>query len=367
MMKRKITLKKVFIADLIVALLSIAVFSGCGANNVIVESPDIPGHLREETGSANDYVGWWQLKDYSGAAPFVCIEIPTDDPGIVNCYDENGKLIDTGFTDYSEQRALNGNALMVLVFQNIGEYSVSPYNSGDSRHLEIRDSGEFSGTFDLAEALVPAADSVGQEKGANMAMLLYQGHGSLRLTTPEGKVIYVDPYAGEGYDKPADLILITHSHSDHTAVDLIKTENPDCRTITYKEALADGKHQTFDLSYVTVEAVEAGNNRNHDITQCVGYILTLSDGKTIYISGDTSTTEQMKTLEARRLDYAFFCCDGKYNMDLEEALACAKLVGAKHSIPYHMIPGGLFNRERAEKFEAENRLILESGEEIEIK
>ena len=38
--------------------------------------------------------------------------------------------------------------------------------------------------------------------------LLYQGHGSLRITTTDGKVIYVDPYAGKGYEPAADLILI---------------------------------------------------------------------------------------------------------------------------------------------------------------
>ena len=37
-----------------------------------------------------------------------------------------------------------------------------------------------------------------------MAEILYQGHGSFRLTTSEGSVIYIDPYAGEGYDRPAD-------------------------------------------------------------------------------------------------------------------------------------------------------------------
>ena len=36
--------------------------------------------------------------------------------------------------------------------------------------------------------------------------LLYQGHGSLRITTADNKVIYIDPYAGDGYDLPADLI-----------------------------------------------------------------------------------------------------------------------------------------------------------------
>lgn len=31
-----------------------------------------------------------------------------------------------------------------------------------------------------------------------MAELLYQGHGSYRIVSNEGVVIYVDPYAGEG-------------------------------------------------------------------------------------------------------------------------------------------------------------------------
>ena len=60
------------------------------------------------------------------------------------------------------------------------------------------------------------------EEGQGAPRLLYQGHGSLRIVTAEGKVIYIDPYAGDGYDLPADLILITHGHQDHTAVNLIK-------------------------------------------------------------------------------------------------------------------------------------------------
>ena len=45
-----------------------------------------------------------------------------------------------------------------------------------------------------------------------MAILLYQGHGSFRLSTDGGKVIYIDPFASEGYGVPADLILVTHQH-----------------------------------------------------------------------------------------------------------------------------------------------------------
>ena len=108
------------------------------------------------------------------------------------------------------------------------------------------------------------------EEGENMSKLLYQGHGSLRIVTNEGKVIYIDPFAGDGYDLPADLILVSHGHSDHTAVDLIRNRADDCRIIQYTDALVEGVYRTFDLGYATVEAVQAGNNRNHDINVCVG-------------------------------------------------------------------------------------------------
>ena len=194
--------------------------------------------------------------------------------------------------------------------------------------------------------------------------LLYQDHGSLRIVTGEGKVIYIDPYAGEGYDLPADLILITHGHQDHTAVSLIKSRNEDCQIITWKEALVKGEYKTFDLGYATVEAVQAGNNKNHSIRECVGWLITFPDGITLYATGDTSTTDQMKELAGRNIDYAFFVCDGIYNMDMKEAIACANLVKAKHSIPYHMAPGKLFDQKKAEQFDVPGRLIVPAGEEI---
>ncbi|MGI6178103.1 MAG: MBL fold metallo-hydrolase [Eubacterium sp.] len=203
------------------------------------------------------------------------------------------------------------------------------------------------------------------------AKAVYLGHGSLRFDLPDGGSIYVDPFSGsdEDYTRPADLILRTHDHFDHTAFSRIKKQNPGCRTITEKEALSGGEYKTFDLGFVKAEAVAAGNNKNHDIKKCVGYVLTFPDGGTVYISGDTSKTAQMEELGRRGLDYAFFCCDGVYNMGPEEASECAAIVKAGHSIPYHMLPakpGNDFNRRTAEKFKNERRLILAPGEGFDI-
>lgn len=198
-------------------------------------------------------------------------------------------------------------------------------------------------------------------------VLYYQGHASLRITTEGGKVIYVDPYAGDGYDQPADLVLMTHDHYDHVDLGKIRRKAPDFRVIRWKDALHEGVYETYELGYVKVEAVPAGNNPNHDIRRCVGFVLTFPSGVTLYLSGDTSYGKQMEELGKRNLDYAFFCGDGIYNMDVKEASRCAQIVRARHSIPYHLAPGKLFDREKAEEFDGPGKIILEPGEQLELK
>ena len=202
-----------------------------------------------------------------------------------------------------------------------------------------------------------------------MPKLFYQGHGSFRLTADDGLVIYVDPYAGEGYDMPADVILVSHQHGDHNQISLVP-QKEDCVIFSNREAIEAGQFHMrmhlddYDDKDFLVESVEA-YNKNHDPKQCVGFIITL-DGIKIYASGDTSTTKQMEEFADMNLDYAILCGDGVYNMDLDEAAECARLIGAKHNIIIHIKPRALFDRDRAEQWDASNKLIIEPGEKIDL-
>jgi len=198
-----------------------------------------------------------------------------------------------------------------------------------------------------------------------MAKLLYQGHASFRIITDNEIVVYVDPFVGEGYNLPADIILITHEHPDHNKVELI-TRKENCSILRAETMLINEDYKHVQIGNLDIEAVPA-YNKNHDRNKCVGYVIHV-DGVKIYAAGDTSTTEYMKTnLSKEFLDYALLPIDGFYNMDTKEAEKCAKLIGAKHTIPIHTKAGELFDIQEAEKFLPYNRLIIKPGKEIELK
>ena len=204
---------------------------------------------------------------------------------------------------------------------------------------------------------------------AKAAKLLYQGHSSFRLTSKDGTVIFIDPFMGNGYDLPGDIILVTHQHGDHNRIDLVK-QNKDCVVITNADALKGGKHNTFTAKGIQVEAVEA-YNKNHSPQECVGYIINI-DGVKLYHPGDTSKTARMETFALKNLDYALLPCDGFYNMDPKEAAECAKIIQAKHNIPIHTGPfeegvPKIFDRAIAESCLFPNLLIVEPSGEIELK
>ena len=194
-----------------------------------------------------------------------------------------------------------------------------------------------------------------------MAELLYQGHGSYRIVSNEGVVIYVDPYAGEGYDMPADIVIVTHEHSDHNQVDLV-TLKDDGVILRHGALFVDGGYPIKKIKKVMIEGTPA-ENKNHTREECVGFIMTV-DGITLYGAGDTNYYPEMESFND--LDYALLPVDGIYNMSAQEASRCAHVIDSRYFIPIHTSPTQLYDEDIAKSFKSPHALYMKPGERLKL-
>ncbi|MDR1725716.1 MAG: MBL fold metallo-hydrolase [Bacteroidales bacterium] len=174
-------------------------------------------------------------------------------------------------------------------------------------------------------------------------------HASLMLEYA-GQVIYIDPVKEYNYCykmPDADMIIITHQHSDHFNVSAIKALlKPSTKIVANKEVV-DSLNKGLIMSYgddvslspsVQVKAVAAYNTTKehkqfHPKGMGNGYILTI-DGTKIYIAGDTEYISEMKNLK-NKIDIAFLPVNQPYTMTVEQAVKAVKAINPKIFYPYH--------------------------------
>lgn len=201
------------------------------------------------------------------------------------------------------------------------------------------------------------------------ASLAYFGRSSVRVISAAGFTVYFDPYAPGDYSMPADLVLVTHGHGDHNAIDLV-TLKPDGVIIAPMGAVSGHKYQPIHegsvnrVGSVSIRAV-AAYNKNHDRRSCVGYVVDLG-GLVIYHAGDTSYIPEMASLAGYGIDYALLPTDGFYNMDGVEAARCAEAVHAKVAVAIHSSKDQLFSAANARRLAYAHALAPEPGAIIEL-
>jgi L-ascorbate metabolism protein UlaG (beta-lactamase superfamily) len=180
--------------------------------------------------------------------------------------------------------------------------------------------------------------------------ITFVGHGTLMMELGT-KVIHADPvgrYADYSRLPKADLILVTHHHSDHLDVDAIaalrKPETVLLHTALGAEKIKGGttlaNGQTHTWAGIKIEAVPAYNlvhKRDtgepfHPKGEGNGYVLTVGD-KRIYVAGDTEDTPEMKAL--RGIAVAFLPMNLPYTMTPEMVAAAAEALRPAILYPYH--------------------------------
>jgi L-ascorbate metabolism protein UlaG (beta-lactamase superfamily) len=180
--------------------------------------------------------------------------------------------------------------------------------------------------------------------------ITFIGHGSL-IFSHGGKVIHVDPVSAEAdYTKlpKADLIAVTHDHSDHLdAAALAALKKPGTETVAGPTCAGKApgavilkNGQSRKVQGIAIEAVPAYNIRHmrapghpfHPKGEGNGYVFTFGD-KRVYVAGDTENIPEMADL--KNIDIAFLPMNLPYTMTPEMAADAARVFRPKVLYPYH--------------------------------
>jgi L-ascorbate metabolism protein UlaG (beta-lactamase superfamily) len=230
---------------------------------------------------------------------------------------------------------------------------------------------------------------------AQETKLKWFGHAAFSITTPNGRVLLIDPWlnnplnpeAKDGKDPSTaipkvDYILLTHGHRDHAgdAVAIARKTgavlicNPELAANLVKLTDFPAKQATDGIMQIGGEIQIADGEVTVAMTQAIhsssvfnpkagpneperayggspaGFVIAVKNGPTIYHSGDTAYFKDMETVgESYSIDVALLNISG---MGAKMSAKAAQSVRAKLAIPMHFgtFPGLL---ENADGFSAE--------------
>jgi L-ascorbate metabolism protein UlaG (beta-lactamase superfamily) len=217
---------------------------------------------------------------------------------------------------------------------------------------------------------------------AQETKLKWHGHSAFSITTPNGKVLLIDPWiknpsnpeAKDGRDPLAgiikvDYILLTHGHRDHVgdAVEIARragaalVSNPELAGNLVKLADFPAKQaETGAIMGIGGEIQVAAGEVTIAMTQAVhsssvfnpraganepervyggnpaGFVIIIKNGPTIYHSGDTAYFRDMETIgENYAIDVALLNIGGHFGMEPRMAAKAAQAVRARLAVPHH--------------------------------
>jgi L-ascorbate metabolism protein UlaG (beta-lactamase superfamily) len=217
---------------------------------------------------------------------------------------------------------------------------------------------------------------------AQETKLQWFGHSAFSITTPKGKVLFIDPWltnpsnpeAKDGNDPLAaitkvDYILLTHGHRDHVGeaaaiarkTGAILICNPELAgnlvklaDFPAKQADGDGimgiggeiQIAEGEVTVAMTPAVHSSSVFNPKAGPTeperayggnpAGFVILIKNGPTIFHSGDTAYFKDMETIgENYSIDVALLNIGGRFGMEPKMAAKAAQSLRAHTAIPHH--------------------------------
>lgn len=201
--------------------------------------------------------------------------------------------------------------------------------------------------------------------------ITWLGHGTWKMLTPKGTVVYLDPWIDGNPACPitlddvteADIVCVTHGHSDHlgNAIEIVAKTGATLVTLPEVAAYCSNHgipyddnggcvhtggsivqrdvriHAVFALHHSDIMGREyRDNNVLMPGSGTCGMILTPEDGEAVYFAGDTGVFGDMELIgKLYQPKVSVLPIGGKYTMGVPEAAYAMELLGSETLIPGH--------------------------------
>jgi L-ascorbate metabolism protein UlaG (beta-lactamase superfamily) len=198
----------------------------------------------------------------------------------------------------------------------------------------------------------------------NGAQIMWLGHATFKVTTPQNKVILLDPWIEQNPKSPpearqldrVDLILVSHGHFDHIN-DVVPTAQKFHSQVV---AIAEIATWLGSKGIENVVGMNIGGSVNVQgiiisMTQAfhsssiddgsglkvyggdpAGYVIELENGLKLYHAGDTCVFGDMQLIrELYAPDIAMLPIGDFFTMGPKGAALATRLLGVKQVIPMH--------------------------------
>jgi L-ascorbate metabolism protein UlaG (beta-lactamase superfamily) len=192
--------------------------------------------------------------------------------------------------------------------------------------------------------------------------ITWYGHATFVLTSPGGKHVVLDPWLngnpkappGAKIDK-ADVILVTHGHSDHTT-DVVNIARATGAPVVAVYELAGWFQSkgvkdtrgmnvggTIEIAGLQVSMVPALHTSSIDdggktvyAGLATGFVIRMEDRRAVYFAGDTALFGDMRLIrDLYAPDIAMLPIGDHFTMGPEAAARACDLLGVRQVVPMH--------------------------------